>query len=313
MQLHASWASQACGKGYCFMSTKIRKSLGDRLFNTANIALMVIISVSIVYPFWNLLVQSLNDGYTAANHLRFWPLRFTFFNYKHVLNNRYIWSGYRETLIRIVLGTSLEVFVTMIGGYALSKRYLPMRKLFTLMAVIPMFFSGGLIPQYLWNSQLGLRNTRWALVLPGLISSYNLFVMRNFFQNIPIDLEESARIDGANNIRILRSIYIPVSTAVIATITLWVMVGHWNAWFDATIYLNNADLYPLQVVLRRILLEGTQQLMDISPNASDSQQSVSPDNVKAATVFVCMIPIMCVYPFLQKYFVKGTLVGAIKG
>ena len=295
------------------MSTKIRRSFGDRLFNFVNISLMIVICVSIVYPFWNLFVQSLNDGYTAANHLRFWPLRFTLFNYKHVLSNRYIWSGYRETLIRIVLGTSLEVFVTMIGGYALSKKYLPMIKIFTLMAVIPMFFSGGLIPQYLWNSQLGLRNTRWALVLPGLISSYNLFVMRNFFQNIPVDLEESARIDGANNIRILRSIYIPVSMAVIATITLWVMVGHWNAWFDATIYLNDANLYPLQVVLRRILLEGTQQLMDISPNVRDSQQTASPDNVKAATVFVCMIPIMCVYPFLQKYFVKGTLVGAIKG
>jgi len=274
---------------------------------------MVLIAVSVIYPFWNLLVQSLNDGYTAANQLRFWPARFTFFNYEHVLSNKYIWSGYRETLIRIVLGTSLEVFTTMIGGYALSKKYLPLRKFFIIMVVIPMFFSGGLIPQYLWNSQLGLRNTRWALVLPGLISSYNLIVMRNFFQNVPIDLEESARIDGANNIRILFSIYMPVSMAVIATITLWVMVGHWNAWFDATIYMNDADLYPLQVVLRRILLEGTQQMMEISPNARDSGQSASPDNIKAATVFVCMIPIMCVYPFLQKYFVKGTLVGAIKG
>jgi len=295
------------------MSTKIRRSFGDKVFDTVNVSIMVLIAVSVIYPFWNLLVQSLNDGYTAANQLRFWPARFTFFNYEHVLSNKYIWSGYRETLIRIVLGTSLEVFTTMIGGYALSKKYLPLRKFFIIMVVIPMFFSGGLIPQYLWNSQLGLRNTRWALVLPGLISSYNLIVMRNFFQNVPIDLEESARIDGANNIRILFSIYMPVSMAVIATITLWVMVGHWNAWFDATIYMNDADLYPLQVVLRRILLEGTQQMMEISPNARDSGQSASPDNIKAATVFVCMIPIMCVYPFLQKYFVKGTLVGAIKG
>jgi len=295
------------------MSTKIRRSFGDKVFDTVNVSIMVLIAVSVIYPFWNLLVQSLNDGYTAANQLRFWPARFTFFNYEHVLSNKYIWSGYRETLIRIVLGTSLEVFTTMIGGYALSKKYLPLRKFFIIMVVIPMFFSGGLIPQYLWNSQLGLRNTRWALVLPGLISSYNLIVMRNFFQNVPIDLEESARIDGANNIRILFSIYMPVSMAVIATITLWVMVGHWNAWFDATIYMNDADLYPLQVVLRRILLEGTQQMMEISPNARDSGQSASPDNIKAATVFVCMIPIMCVYPFLQKYFVKGTLVGAITG
>lgn len=130
---------------------------------------------------------------------------------------------------------------------------------------------------------------------------------------MPKDLEESARIDGANNIRILFSIYLPVSLAVIATITLWIMVGHWNSWFDATIYINQAELYPLQVVLRRILLEGTQQLMDINPNLTNDSQAASPDNIKAATIFVCMLPIMCLYPFLQKYFVKGTLVGAIKG
>lgn len=313
MRLRASWANRVCGKGWCDVSTKIRRAFGERLFDFINVFLMVIICITVVYPFWNLLVQSLNDGYISVNQLRLLPEKFTLYNYEHVLSNRYIWSGYRETLIRIVLGTSMEVFTTMIGGYALSKKYLPMRKVFVLMVVIPMFFTGGLIPTYLWNAQLGLRNTRWALVLPGLISSYNLIVMRNFFSGVPIDLEESARIDGANNIRILFSIYMPVSLAVIATITLWVMVGHWNAWFDATIYLNKAELYPLQVVLRRILLEGTQQLMEIAPNGGDHASAASPDNVKAATVFVCMIPIMCVYPFLQKYFVKGTLVGAIKG
>ena len=137
--------------------------------------------------------------------------------------------------------------------------------------------------------------------------------MRNFFSGIPAEMEESARIDGAGNIRILFAIYLPVSTAVLATITLWIMVGHWNAWFDATIYISKPDMLPLQVVLRRILLEGTQQLMDISPSLEDSQSMGAPDSIKAATVFVCMLPIMCVYPFLQKYFVKRTLVGAIKG
>ena len=207
----------------------------------------------------------------------------------------------------------MSVLTTMLGAYVLSKSYVPGRKFWMLMVVIPMFFSGGLIPSYLWNVQLGLRNTRWALILPGLVSSYNLIVMRNFFQAVPKDLEESARIDGANNIRILFSIYLPVSTAVLATITLWVLVGHWNAWFDATIYINKAELYPVQVVLRRILLEGTQQLMNITPETSETGQTASPDNVKAASVFVCMLPIMCVYPFLQKYFVKGTMLGAIKG
>ena len=292
---------------------KIRKPWGERLFDGFNVFIMALLAFSILYPFWNLLVQSFNDGYLNVNELHFVPVRFTWSNYTYVLKNEYVWSGYRETVIRTVLGTALGLLATIFGAYATSKAYLPMRKFFILLIVIPMFFSGGLIPSYLWNVQLGLRNTRWALVLPGLINSYNLIVMRNFFQGVPKDLEESARIDGANNIRILFSIYLPVSLAVIATITLWIMVGHWNSWFDATIYINQAELYPLQVVLRRILLEGPQQLMDIHPNLTNDSQAASPDNIKAATIFVCMLPIMCLYPFLQKYFVKGTLVGAIKG
>ena len=292
---------------------KIRKPWGERLFDGFNVFIMALLAFSILYPFWNLLVQSFNDGYLNVNELHFVPVRFTWSNYTYVLKNEYVWSGYRETVIRTVLGTALGLLATIFGAYATSKAYLPMRKFFILLIVIPMFFSGGLIPSYLWNVQLGLRNTRWALVLPGLINSYNLIVMRNFFQGVPKDLEESARIDGANNIRILFSIYLPVSLAVIATITLWIMVGHWNSWFDATIYINQAELYPLQVVLRRILLEGTQQLMDINPNLTNDSQAASADNIKAATIFVCMLPIMCLYPFLQKYFVKGTLVGAIKG
>lgn len=291
----------------------IKRSIGDRVFDAFNVMLMVLLSISIIYPFWNLLMQSLNQGYATVNNLQLLPERFTWFNYEHVLSNRFIWIGYRETLVRTLVGTTLSIFATMLGAYALSKQYLPGRRLWMLMVVVPMFFSGGLIPSYLWNVQLGLRNTRWALILPGLVSSYNLIVMRNFFQGVPKDLEESARIDGANNWQILFRIYLPVSTAVLATITLWLMVGHWNAWFDATIYINKAEMYPVQVVLRRILLEGTQQLMDIAPETNEVGQMASPDNVKAASVFVAMLPIMCVYPFLQKYFVKGTLLGAIKG
>lgn len=290
-----------------------RKSLGERVSDGLIIAFFVLFALTIIYPFWNLLVQSLSEGYSGVGVLRLWPAKFSWQNYSYVLSNKYIWVGYRETLVRTVAGTALGLLFTVFAAYCLSKQYLPARKLFTLMIVIPMFFSGGLIPSYLWNVQLGLRNTRWALILPGLISSYNVIVMRNFFSGIPAEMEESARIDGAGNIRILFAIYLPVSTAVLATITLWVMVGHWNAWFDATIYISKPDMLPLQVVLRRILLEGTQQLMDISPTLENSQSMGAPDSIKAATVFVCMLPIMCVYPFLQKYFVKGTMVGAIKG
>lgn len=295
------------------MQGKSMRTRGDKVFDFVILVALLFIAASIIIPFWNLLVQSLNSGYTSMGKINLVPERFTLFNYEYVMGNQYIWSGYRETLIRTIGGTALSLAATILGAYALSKPYLPARKFFMLLVVIPMFFSGGLIPSYLWNVQLGLRNSRWVLILPILVSSYNVIVMRNFFQSVPRDLEESARMDGANNFRILFSIYIPVSTAVIATVALWIMVGHWNAWFDATIYINQADKFPLQVVLRRILLEGTQQLMEINPTQEATSQRVAPDNIKAASVFVCMIPIICVYPFLQKYFVKGTLVGAIKG
>ena len=290
--------------------SKIRTTRNDRLFTVCNTAFMVLLMISILYPFWDLLVESFNNGY--ANGLsRLWPTRPTLANYAKVLGNRYIWSGYRETLIITAAGTFCSVLATMIGAYALSKESFPFRKFFTLMIVIPMFFGGGLIASYLWNVQLGLRNTRWVLFLPSLVNSYNLMVMRNFFSGVPKELEESAFIDGASNIRTLFVIYLPVSLAVIATVTLWEMVGYWNSWFTATIYINKADRFPLQVVLRRILSEGSSEMMETDGGTGMSVGNL--DNLKAATMFVCILPIMCVYPFLQKYFVKGTLVGAIKG
>ena len=290
--------------------SKIRTTRNDRLFTVCNTAFMVLLMISILYPFWDLLVESFNNGY--ANGLsRLWPTRPTLANYAKVLGNRYIWSGYRETLIITAAGTFCSVLATMIGAYALSKESFPFRKFFTLMIVISMFFGGGLIASYLWNVQLGLRNTRWVLFLPSLVNSYNLVVMRNFFSGVPKELEESAFIDGASNIRTLFVIYLPVSLAVIATVTLWEMVGYWNSWFTATIYINKADRFPLQVVLRRILSEGSSEMMETDGGTGMSVGNL--DNLKAATMFVCILPIMCVYPFLQKYFVKGTLVGAIKG
>lgn len=289
---------------------KIKQTIGDRVFTLLNTCLMVLLMISIIYPFWDLLVESLNAGYAAGTD-RLWPRSFTMDNYGRVFSNRFIWSGYRETLIITIGGTAISMILTTIGAYVLSRDQFPLKKFWTLMVVIPMFFGGGLIPSYLWNVQLGLRNTRWVLLLPGAISSYNLIVMRNFFSGVPKELEESALIDGASNTRTLISIFLPVSLAVIATVTLWILVGNWNSWFPATIYITKSDRFPLQVVLRRIILEGTNELMDF--DAGDTRYVGNIDNIKAATIFVCMLPIMCVYPFLQKYFVKGTLVGAIKG
>lgn len=292
-------------------SKKIKRSAGDRVFDWINYLFLALFSLTILFPFWNLFVQSVSSPDSGVvDALQMWPEKFSAFNYKYVLANKYIWTGYRETLIRTIAGTALSVTLTAMGAYVLSKKKLPNRNFWTTVVLIPMFFSGGMIPSYLWMVNLHLIDNRLVLILPGLISSYNLIIMRNFFMSVPEGLEESAMIDGAGSIRIFFSIVLPISKAVLATVALWVMVGHWNAWFDATIYIRDANKLPLQVVLRRILMEGTQQMMDM--NSTDTNH-VTPDTLKAATTFVCMLPIMCVYPFVQKYFVKGVIIGSLKG
>lgn len=292
-------------------SKKIKRSAGDRAFDWINYLFLALFSLTILFPFWNLFVQSVSSSDSGVvDALQMWPKKFSAFNYKYVLANKYIWTGYRETLIRTIAGTALSVTLTAMGAYVLSKKKLPNRNFWTTVVLIPMFFSGGMIPSYLWMVNLHLIDNRLVLILPGLISSYNLIIMRNFFMSVPEGLEESAMIDGAGSIRIFFSIVLPISKAVLATVALWVMVGHWNAWFDATIYIRDANKLPLQVVLRRILMEGTQQMMDM--NSTDTNH-VTPDTLKAATTFVCMLPIMCVYPFVQKYFVKGVIIGSLKG
>lgn len=291
--------------------SKIRSNVWNKSFNIVNYVILALFSLTILFPFWNLFVKSISSpdaGIVEA--LQMWPKKFSIFNYEYVLKNPFIWSGYRETLIRSIVGTLLSVTLTAMGAYTLSKKNLPNRNFWTTVVLIPMFFSGGMIPTYLWMVDLHLIDSRLALILPGLVSSYNLIIMRNFFMAVPEGLEESAKIDGAGNIRIFFSIVMPISKAVLATVALWVMVGHWNAWFDATIYIRDANKLPLQVVLRRILLEGTQQMMDMS---STDTNHVTPDTLKAATTFICMLPIMCVYPFVQKYFVKGVIIGSLKG
>jgi putative aldouronate transport system permease protein len=175
-----------------------------------------------------------------------------------------------------------------------------------------MFFSGGLIPIYLLVKSLGLINSMWALVLPGLISAFSLIIARNFFMALPESLEESARIDGANDIRILFSIIVPISMPIIATLTLWMAVQHWNAWFDSLIYMTDSHKQVLQVVMRRIVLQGTKDMMDVN-NFDDRSLVANPEMIKAATIMVTVMPIIMFYPFLQKYFVKGVLVGSLKG
>lgn len=293
---------------------KQKESVGERIYVIVVKLLIVLFSVTILYPVWNLLMISLNDSSTGVmSGLELLPRRFTLENYKKVFQSVYIWYGYRETLFRTIVGGVLSLLSTAMGAYALSKRYLPHRRFFSMFVLIPMFFSGGLIPTYLWMVELGLKNSRWALILPGLVNSYNLIVMKSFFDGIPEELEESAKMDGASQFRTFFQIILPLSKPSLATIGLWIAVGHWNAWFDAMIYIDDAEKLPLQVVLRRILLEGSNQMLNMKNAVASELSEVSPDTLKAATVFVCMVPILCVYPFIQKYFAKGAMIGAVKG
>jgi putative aldouronate transport system permease protein len=243
----------------------------------------------------------------------FIPPAFTFNNYRQVLSNYYIGYGFVNTIMRTVLGTAASVLVMVLTAYPLSKKYFPNRRFWTAFVVFTMFFSGGMIPTYLINSQvLRLDNNFLVLILPGLINTYNMLIARNFFMALPEELSESGRIDGASETRILFNIILPVSLPIIATLSLWVAVSHWNAWFDSMLYFDDPKRQVLQLVLRRIVLEGSPDLMIIGA-ANDELNTVNPETIKAATTVIATIPIMMVYPFAQKYFVKGMVVGSLKG
>jgi putative aldouronate transport system permease protein len=221
---------------------------GDAVFYALLYFFMILVCLTMVYPFLFLISSSL--GGSTVMGLSLLPKNPSLEAYQKVFTNKYIFLGFRNTLVRLILGTALTMTATIMTAYPLSKRYFPNRSLWTGLLVFTMFFSGGLIPSYLLIRSLGMYNTIWALVLPGLISTYNMIIMRNFFMSIPAELEESARMDGANDYTVLARIIVPVSGPIIATVALWTMVGHWNAWFDSMIYSSSVDKRVLQQVLR---------------------------------------------------------------
>ncbi len=292
---------------------RIRKSPGSRAFDICNYLLLTLFCLTILLPFWYLLVLSFDKfGNVTAQDFFLWPREFTLDNYKAVVENPYIWQGYGNTILRTVAGTFLSLICTAMAAYALSKDSFPNRKFWSFFVVFTMFFSGGLIPTYLWIRDLGLLDNRLVLILPGLVGAYNLVLIRNFFKQMPPELEESARIDGAGDFRAFVSIVLPVSKPILATVALWLAVGHWNAWFDCLVYIRDTRKYVLQIILQRIVIEGT--IQNISTTEQMTQEfNARPEMVKAACIYFTTLPILCAYPFLQKYFVKGIYVGSLKG
>lgn len=284
-----------------------------KAFDVVNTSILIALCITIIVPFLHLLSLSLSPSYVATKGgLHLLPTDITLDNYKSVIENRYLWNSYKNTILRTIVGTAAQLFFTALSAYALSKPYFPHRSFWTFFIVFTMFFSGGMIPNYLLIKKLHLFDTFAVMILPNLIGAYNLVLMRNFFSSLPEELEESCMIDGAGRFTIFFRIVLPCSKPILATVSLWLAVAHWNSWFDVLLYINDTDRYCLQNVLRRILLEGTMQFLDIDSTVNDVTQ-ISTEGLKAATTFAAVIPIMCVYPFIQKYFVKGIMVGSLKG
>jgi len=294
---------------------KVKRSKSEILFLAFIYTFMIALCITIIFPFWNIFTLSVTGEGVSTTRFYLWPPVTTLSNYARVFDSRHIWVGFANTLHRTIIGTFLTLLFTIHLAYPLSKKYFPHRTFWTLLIVFTMFFSGGMIPDFILVRSLGLIDTRWAMIVPGLISAFNMIIMRNFFMNIPDSLEESVRIDGGNDIIILYRIILPLSGPIIATIALWTAVGHWNAWFDNLIYVNDANLIVVQVVLRRVVLEGSQQLINMAGGAlvDTGMERITPETIRAATIMVITVPILCVYPFIQKYFVKGVMVGSLKG
>lgn len=298
----------------------IKESKTDRIFLGFVYVLLIFALVIVAYPLIYIASASISDP-SVVNSGEMWllPKEITFEGYTTILQNKDIWRGYFNTVIYTVVGTALNLFVTIPAGYVLSRKDFPLKGIFTKMMVITMFISGGMIPSYILVNNLGLTNSMWALILPGAASVYNIVVTRTFFQSsIPDELTEAAIMDGATNFKIFTAVILPLAKPIVAVMALFYGVGHWNQYFQALLYIDDRSKYPLQMVLREILV-----LQDLSSNPStmmseataeylNQQQNLSAI-IKYGVMIVATLPIIMVYPFLQKYFVKGVMLGSLKG
>ncbi|MGI5900256.1 MAG: carbohydrate ABC transporter permease [Christensenellales bacterium] len=291
---------------------KIKQSFVERVFEGINILALIALVIVTLYPFYHVLMASISNPHLLARHtgVMLIPQGFSTKGYEQVLQNPNILTGYKNTLFNVVVGTSISMLITILSAYVLSQKGYMLKRFFTLMAVFTMFFSGGLIPFYLQVQSLGLSNSRWAMIFPSALSTFNLIVLRTAFDGVPGSLLESAGMDGANDVVILFRIVCPLSLPTIAIMILFYGVSNWNAWFNAMIFLRKRALYPIQLILREILVLSDTQSMTAGMALDGEMLS---ENIKYATIIVTTLPILFVYPFLQRYFVKGLMIGAVKG
>lgn len=297
------------------LNNKVRESTGDRIMNAIVYVVMTVFCIIILYPLIFVLSSSFSSGQAvSAGRVLLLPVEFSLDGYKIVFQYKDVWVGYGNTLFYTVIGTVLNLFITVLAAYPLARRNLRGRRYITIFFMVTMFFSGGLVPGYLLMSELGLVNTRWAILLSGTLSVYNMVIMRTFFENsVPYELLEAAKIDGISDIGYLTRILLPLSKPVLAVITLYYAVGHWNSYFTSLIYLQDKELKPLQIILRNILTSAQLDATQLGDTEAYAELLGAVDVMKYALVVVATVPILVIYPFVQKYFEKGVMVGSVKG
>ncbi len=296
------------------VKNRIRKSKEDKIFDFIIYLTSALLVIITLYPMYFIVIASIsNPTDVSSGNIVLWPKGINMRGYEQLLNYKQLWVGYKNTIIYALLGTGMNLIVNISASYALSRKDLIGKKLITFYYLVPMFFGGGLIPTYLIVKNFGLLDTRWVMILPFSVITYYIIVGRTFFSNnIPDDLWEAAQIDGCGNLTFFFKIVLPLSKAVIAVIALWSAVGHWNAYFNALIYLRSDVLQPLQIVLRNILISNqTMSMMMTGTAATEARQAA--ELIKYGVIVVSSAPIMCMYPFVQKYFNQGVMIGAVKG
>lgn len=294
-------------------SSRIKESTSYKVFTVVNTTALLLMCAVMLYPFIMLLAQSFSSaGAINAGKVNLFPVDFNIDTYRAVANNDSFWRSYGNTVVYTVIGTSIAMVLTTTYAFVLSKKHLRGRSLLIGIAVFTMFFNGGIVPNYVLISSLGMKNTMWAVILPPALSVFNLLVMKAFFENLPTELEEAAHIDGLSWFGIFFRITLPLSKAVIATMVLFYSVQYWNDWFAAFLYLDRTDLFPVTLFLRN-LIAGASTAASEGAAASGSAVSDINANIQSVTMILILIPILCVYPFVQRYFVSGIMLGSVKG
>jgi len=292
---------------------KIKQGIKSRIFDIVNTVVMLLVAFVMIYPLYYVLAASFSNASEFVSHkgMLWAPLSPNVLAYKLAFKNPMLIRGYLNTIFIVVVGVAVNLVMTVLGAYFLSRKDVKLQKFIMIIIIITMFFSGGMIPFYFSVRDLGLQNTHWALIFPAAINTFNLIIMKTAFLSVPESLTESASLDGAGHVRILVKIILPVTKSSLAVIGLYYAVEHWSSWFNAMLFLEDREKYPLQLILREILIQNN--MTEMADGSDVAGKAFISETIKYAIIVISTAPILCVYPFLQKYFTKGVMIGAVKG